>query len=406
MLPAPFRQPVANHNLSDAGQPQTPDGSTVSNAARQQKRKQDQKTSKMISSMRKDLCQTATKKGYLYAVQIRGNGLVKVGTSGVDEEARPTTSIACCKFKPGKVFQTTNFYGAFKAEKLVHNLLSQWNETVECSTTVTKHEEYFSCGLGFAISAIDLVTTWFLKEPYLIEGQQGSLKDEWRDALDAFKESQRSEEPMEWFEFFLVDLETQVAWQRRPPALNCPGYLTSTPVQLLSTGTLHFGRKAKPGPVGSTKSSPAVAQTSSAARKVRQTDRSGLTMPSRAESAPPKASSDWDENSSHPETPSKPPKNSRRRSGMASKTEPSAGPRSQEGQEDRSQKDGKKVNGDKNKNKEDVQISVTEDKGNRMPVTGVDDTGLAAATSKLTLAEDEKTWGSSIANLFGRLRIQ
>ncbi|OQU98723.1 T5orf172 domain-containing protein [Cladophialophora immunda] len=392
MLPVHIRLTAANNNLLVNGVPQTPDRSAGSQTALLEQaalqRKQKKKTTAVIRGIRATLCATAANEGYIYATHNRTNGLVKVGYGGISSLDRPT-DMAKCKFDPGRIFETPNFRGAFRAEKIVHGLLSQWNKEVECTRCINKHKEYFDCGLGFAISTIDVVTTWLLKEPYLIEGETGSLKDNWKEALDIFERSQDSDEPMDWFEFFLNDVESQLAWRWRNSLSRAP-MLTSLaehPVQLLQNGTLRFASK-KRTPQKTPNGSPAVPQTSSATRKVRQRDLSEPALPRRPESAPPKGSSTWDQSPSPPETPSKPPKPVTRSSAKAAKTNSSSRLRSKKRQEDNSEEDENAAVKEEDEEGNDLE---DEDGREHVSVAELEDSGLAAAISKLALAEGWKS---------------
>ncbi|OAL39975.1 hypothetical protein AYO20_00888 [Fonsecaea nubica] len=395
MLPVHFGRPVVSNDILDAGLREAQ--RRYSEFETRIGEKQKEKTTAMISCIRKSKKDYQT--GYIYAVQIQQNELVKVGRARAASTERPMDVQKCsfkaasteqpmdvqkCSFKAGRIFRTDNFDAVCKAEKLVHHLLSQWHSPFECtkctndSGAPTKHREYFSCGLWFAISVINLVTSWFLKKPYDIEGQEGSLKKAWEEALKAFEQSQESQHPMEWFEFFLIDVESQLSWKSHLPASGTPWHLPATPVQLVPHGTLHFA-SPKPKP-GTPKISPAVPQVSSLARQGHQRRRSEYTLPSRSESAPPKTLSHGDQTPSPPETPSKPPRSVPRRPGKGPKTGSSSNSRGEEGQKGQGREDVREVD------QEDV---VGEDIRRDAAATSKEDgdVEVTTAAARLTLSD-------------------
>ncbi|KAH0828270.1 hypothetical protein AYO21_07262 [Fonsecaea monophora] len=398
MLPIHFGRPVVSNDMLDAGLREAQH--KYSEFETWIGKKQKQKTKEMISCIRKD-APTKDSNGYIYAVQIQENELVKVGRARADNTERPM-DVQKCSFKAGRIFRTDNFDAVFKAEKLVHHLLSQWNSPFECTQCKgkekppTKHQEYFSCGLWFAISVINLVTSWFLKKPYDIEGQEGSLKKAWEEALEAFEQSQKSQHPMEWFEFFLIDVESQLSWKSHHPALGTPWHLPANPVQLVPHGTFHF---ASPKPKPDTpKGSPAVAQVSSLARQGHQRKRSEYTLSSRSESAPPKTMSHWDQTPSPPETPSKPPRSVPARSGKGSKTGSSSTSRIEEGQKGQGWEDVREA---------DQEGVADEDIRRDAAATSKEDGDgeVTIAAARLTLSDGGPETGLRTTMLIERIRV-
>ncbi|EXJ68501.1 uncharacterized protein A1O5_08294 [Cladophialophora psammophila CBS 110553] len=366
--------------MTNTGLPQTPIAASRSQAAAGE----NPETTRMIHYIRSHANSTGVKVGFVYATQVHKNspkseGLVKVGCTESGKDGR-ATAMKSCGLTPGKIFETKGFQGAFQAEGLIHLMLSKWNCRVECenhpnkSLKPTGHREYFRCPLGFAISTIDIVTSWFLQEPYEIVGGMGRLKDDWRDALGVFEESQKSDHPMEWFEFFLIDVRSQLAWKSNPLPSHSPKYLPDAPVQILANGSLRFavtGRKSR-----SAKSSPAVPQTASTTLKAYQTAPAGRPL-SHSKSAPAKTSTRSDRSPSPGDTPSKPPKHARPRSRNPSKTDLSSEFESEERKERSSQEGGEEGEGEYNDN----------DNQDHTSDTGVDGAGLAAGITKLSISD-------------------
>jgi hypothetical protein len=195
----------------------------------------------VIRSIREDPPPTALMEGCLYATQDKNHGFVKVGWTGLDGGER-FKSITKCKLKVGRIFQTKPFKWAFKAERIVQQMLSEWNIPLRCCTCKKTHKELYRCSFGHVISTIDLVRSWICEaDPYEeAAGKIAQLKKDWGKALNRFQQSQKTEHHMEWIEFFRLELKYQIFSHPEDIPPEIPKYLSYGEVEIFGGDTMRF----------------------------------------------------------------------------------------------------------------------------------------------------------------------
>jgi hypothetical protein len=145
------------------------------------------------------------KPAIVYVADAAETRFTKVGFSKYPDETRPLEITKRCGVAFERTYRTTSFYCAFRAEQIVHDVLTAWaHDRLKCKCGKV-NREWYKRSFAYIITLVNLVHTWIAREPYDLETRR--LKDEWKEALYIWNSTQDTTKPLSWPEFFLVGLE-------------------------------------------------------------------------------------------------------------------------------------------------------------------------------------------------------
>jgi T5orf172 domain len=155
------------------------------------------------------------KRGMVYVAKANRLPFAKVGFSREAANARVkaiTTKCDICVEESH--YHTPSFYCAQRAERIIHKLIREWShKRMDCKCG-HKNREWYRTEYDVVITSVRIVYLWMIQEPYDMKTKK--LKPEWKGVLDRWDESQQTQAPLTWTEFFLLGLSLHSASQSSP----------------------------------------------------------------------------------------------------------------------------------------------------------------------------------------------
>jgi hypothetical protein len=150
----------------------------------------------------------------VYVAKERDTHFTKVGFSEFADATRFKVITKSCGVAFEKTYRTLPFRCAHRAEQIVHKVLHQWAHDRRQCKCGRINCEWYKRTFGFTIALVNLVHTWMAQEPYDMRTRR--LKDEWKEALFLWDNSQDTTKPLSWPEFFLIGLKLHLLPKSSP----------------------------------------------------------------------------------------------------------------------------------------------------------------------------------------------
>ena len=169
--------------------------------------------------------------GYVYVTKQADTGFCKVGWASKDPMARIKAIEKKCKVVTTGSYRIGPFFGAFRAERLLHCLLMHRRHLKKNCPCGCENREWYREDYQEVARQAEIVCSWFCRDPcpYDRMAEEKNLEPAWEQALRRWLAMQNREVPPSWNVFFLFGPSVDVVMDS--PCLLSPPSLSS---QLLS----------------------------------------------------------------------------------------------------------------------------------------------------------------------------
>jgi hypothetical protein len=195
--------------------------------------------------------------GFIYITEQSGANFCKVGYAKKDA-ARRIKAIGKCDIVTSNSYQIGSFVGAYRAEQLIHKLLSHRRRFRYDCPCGCKNREWYEIDFEQVKLQVLIVFSWFRANPYgKFPQPEGDAKAEddakpkelekvWQDALKRWESTQEGPKPLEWDAFFIngpTMLTVMGSSCRTPPRKGAPSGHSSSVKRPRPNHLLGSGRK-------------------------------------------------------------------------------------------------------------------------------------------------------------------
>ncbi len=158
---------------------------------------------KVARYIRRDLLPTDQLTGYVYVAKQADTGFCKVGFAEKDAERR-IKDIGKCQIVTDSSYRIGGFVGAYRAERLVHCLLSHCRHIRQECPCGCENREWYKSPYEEVKRQVQIVYAWLRREPYETTKFEKKLKPVWKEALNKWLATQKTQAPLGWNEFFIT----------------------------------------------------------------------------------------------------------------------------------------------------------------------------------------------------------
>ena len=221
-------------------------------------RAHEEKQNKAVAKL---ICRGLSKKeqleGFIYVAEQNGGNYCKVGYAKKNA-ARRIKAIGKCEIVTSNSYQIGSFVGAYRAEQLIHKLLSHRRRFRYDCPCGCKNREWYEIDFEQVKLQVLIVFCWFRASPYgrfpQPEGDAKAEKDAkpkelekvWQDALKRWESTQEGPKPLKWDAFFINGpnmLTVMGSSCRTPPCKDAPSGHSSSVKHPRPNHLLGSGRK-------------------------------------------------------------------------------------------------------------------------------------------------------------------
>ena len=181
---------------------------------------QERQIRKIADKIRKPLGTKDQRTGFVYVAKQTNDDFCKVGFSEKNA-ARRITDISKCQILTDSSYQIGSFAGAYRAERLIHCLLVDFRHLRRWCTCRCVNWEWYKLDYQEVIRQVLIVYSWLRQNPYDLNSDKPRLKPVWEDALERWEDTQNTDTPLGWNDFFItgpsMDVVSKGRWYDSSP---------------------------------------------------------------------------------------------------------------------------------------------------------------------------------------------
>jgi hypothetical protein len=173
---------------------------------------QEEQIKHTVNYLRKELGIMDRKLGYVYVTKQADTRFCKVGWASKDPAARIRTIEKKCEVITEASYHLGPFFGAYRAERLLHCLLTHRRHIRKNCPCGCENREWYKEDYLEVMRQADIVCSWLCRDPcpYNRVAQVNNLEPGWEQALERWLGTQDREVPLRWDTFFLFGSSVNV----------------------------------------------------------------------------------------------------------------------------------------------------------------------------------------------------